>query len=720
MSPFSGTTPSEKPRSSRAFCTLPGATTRPGKIEEGTCPTDFDGEEIERRISINLSVAHAVHRDVRINFLDAPGYGIFSPEARSAAAAADAVIIVLDAVSGVEVQTEKAWKFAAEFNRPVLFVVNRMDRERASFDRVMETLQKRFGRGVVALQIPVRRGTDLQRDGGPRPDGGPLPRQRQARGRADPGRHRRAGEGRAREARRARRRGRGRADGEVLRAGNSRPCGPAPRPSHRSRGAEDLPRALRVVFARESVSCGFWTRASPSSRLPRAARSRATGKDGKPAKIFTNEKDPAVAQIIKTVSDPFAGRISYLRIRAGHFQSDGTYCNATRGIPERFSGLFLPQGKEHVNVPEAKAGDIVAVAKLKESTTGDTLTTKDHPVVLPKLTVPEASIAYAIEPKAKGDEDKISTALHKLIEEDPSLHFQRDDETKEFHLSGASQLHVEIAVARLKKRYGVEVILHPPKVPYRETIKGKAEAHGRHKKQSGGHGQFADCKIKVEPLPRGGEFEFVDDIYGGSIPRNFIPAVEKGIQEARRKGFLAGYPMVDFRVILYDGQYHDVDSSELAFKIAGALAYRRGDGEGEAHPARAHHERRGLGSERVRGRLDGRPLFAPRPCPGDGVGVRRHRHQGAGSHVGNADVRRESAVDHPGPRDFPHGVLPLRRGAARLAGKDHQPVQGGEGSRGERLGKISVGAGLSPPALQPPPGLLIQQPQERPAVRPHP
>src|SRR5262249_12338980 len=217
----------------------------------------------------------------------------------------------------------------------------------------------------------------------------------------------------------------------------------------------------------------------------------------------------------------------------------------------------LLEGKEHVNAPEDRAGDIVTVAKLKETTTGDTLSTKDHPVVLPKLTVPEASIAYAIEPKTKGDEDKISTALHKLIDEDPSLHFERDEETKEFHLAGASQLHVEIAVARLKKRYGVEVILHPPKVPSREPTKGKAGAPGRHKKQSGGHGQFADCKIKVEPLPRGSDFEFVDDIYGGSIPRNFIPAVEKGIQEARRKGYLAGYPMVDFRVILYDGQYHD-------------------------------------------------------------------------------------------------------------------------------------------------------------------
>jgi elongation factor G len=307
---------------------------------------------------------------------------------------------------------------------------------------------------------------------------------------------------------------------------------------------------------------------------PEGMKVEGTGKDGKPVEVVTDEKGHAVAQVVKTVSDPFAGRISYLRVKRGHFQSDGTYWNASKGVPERFSGLFLPQGKEHVNVPEARAGDIVAVAKLKETMTGDTLTVKEHPVVLPKLVVPEPAIAYAIEPKAKGDEDKISTALHKLIEEDPSLRFQRDEETKEFHLAGASQLHVEIAVARLKKRYGVEVILHPPKVPYRETITRRAEAHGRHKKQTGGHGQFADCKIRVEPLPRGADFEFVDEIYGGAIPRNYIPAVEKGIQDVRKKGFLAGYPMVDFRVILIDGQYHDVDSSELAFKIAGALAYK--------------------------------------------------------------------------------------------------------------------------------------------------
>jgi len=550
-----------------------GVTTRPGRIEEGTCPTDFDGEEIERQISINLACAHAIHRDVRVNFLDAPGYGIFSPEAHAAVAAADAVLIVLDAVSGVEVQTDKVWKFAAQFGRPVIFVVNRMDRERASFDRTIEALHKKYGRSVVPLQIPVGEersfsGTvDLVRmeahlvENGQRKDG-PIPDELAGRAREE---HEKLVEMVAE------------GDDTLMEKFFSQGT---------LEEADLLPGLKHEIAARKifPVFCGSSSLGIGVRRIldacvdllpaPEGTKVEGTGKDGKPVEVVTDEKGHAVAQVVKTVSDPFAGRISYLRVRRGHFQSDGTYWNASKSVPERFSGLFLPQGKEHVNVPEARAGDIVAVAKLKETMTGDTLTVKEHPVVLPTLVVPEPAIAYAIEPKAKGDEDKISTALHKLIEEDPSLRFQRDEETKEFHLAGASQLHVEIAVARLKKRYGVEVILHPPKVPYRETITRRAEAHGRHKKQTGGHGQFADCKIKVEPLPRGADFEFVDEIYGGSIPRNYIPAVEKGIQDARKKGYLAGFPMVDFRVILIDGQYHDVDSSELAFKIAGALAYK--------------------------------------------------------------------------------------------------------------------------------------------------
>jgi elongation factor G len=550
-----------------------GVTTRPGDIHAGTCVTDFDVEEIDRKISINLGVAHAIHRDVKVNFLDAPGYGIFVSEAKCAVAAADAVLIVLDAVSGVEVQTEKAWKFAEQYGRPVLFIVNRMDRERASFDRCVAELQKRFGRGVLALQIPVGAeksfyGTiDLVRMeahelfDGKRKDG-PIPDEFRERADAE---HKNLvemvaeGEDDLMEKFFAN----GTLDASDLLPGLRREISERKVFPVMCVSSQLEIGALRVLDACVALL--------PS---PEAARAMAKDRDGKERELRCHESGPVLAQVFKTVSDPFSGRLSYFRVYSGTFKSDGSYWNSTKAVPERFAGLFLPQGKEHVSVPELKAGDIGAVPKLKETMTGDTLASKENPLVLPPLTFPEPAIAFAIEAKSKADEDKISVALHKLIEEDPSLHFERDEQTKEFHLSGAGQLHVEIAVARLKKRYNVEVILHPPKVPYRETITKKAEAHGRHKKQSGGHGQFADCRIEVSPLPRGADFEFENDIFGGSIPRNFIPAVERGIQDARKHGYLAGYPMVDFKVRLYDGQFHDVDSSEMAFKIAGGLAYK--------------------------------------------------------------------------------------------------------------------------------------------------
>src|SRR5262249_6407152 len=342
-----------------------GATTRPGRIEEGTCPTDFDGEEIERKISINLALAHAIHRDVRVNFLDAPGYGIFATEMRAAISAADAVMIVLDAVSGVEVQTEKAWKFAQEFGRPVLFVVNRMDRERASFERAIESLHKKFGRGAVALQIPIGeernfRGTvDLVRmeahwsESGKKSDG-PIPAELSERAK---GEHETLVEMVAE------------GEDELMEKFFAQGTLDA---------SEIVPGLKKEIAARKifPVLCASSNLEVGAQRIldacvsllpsPEGSTVEGTGKDGKPARVFTNEKDHAVAQVFKTRSDPFAGRITYMRVRSGHFQSDGNYWNASRGIPERFSGLFLPQGKDHVNVPEAKAGDIVAVAKLKE------------------------------------------------------------------------------------------------------------------------------------------------------------------------------------------------------------------------------------------------------------------------------------------------------------------------------------------------------------------
>jgi len=295
---------------------------------------------------------------------------------------------------------------------------------------------------------------------------------------------------------------------------------------------------------------------------------------GSDVECAADEKKPPLAFVWKTIADPFAGRITMFRVITGTLKADSTIHNKTRDSQERLGHVALLQGKTQTNVPEIKAGDLGAVAKLKDTLTNDTLGEKASAVTFPAIVFPEPVLSYAIEPKTRGDEDKISTSMHRLEEEDPSIKYSRDPQTKELLLSGQGQLHIEVTVAKLKRRFGVDVNLKPPRIPYRETIKGSTEAHGRHKKQTGGHGQFGDCKIKVEPLPRGSDFEFVDDIFGGSIPRQFIPAVEKGIQDARTRGYLAGFPMVDFRVTVFDGSYHDVDSNELSFKLAGSLAFK--------------------------------------------------------------------------------------------------------------------------------------------------
>jgi elongation factor G len=298
-------------------------------------------------------------------------------------------------------------------------------------------------------------------------------------------------------------------------------------------------------------------------------------KANKPVERAISSKEPYAAYVFKTIADPFAGRISLIKLYSGTMRSDSTYNNQTKGKHEKLGPLQIPQGKTMIPIGEAHAGDFFAVTKLRETTTGDTLCDPAHPVLFPSVSVPEPSITFAIEPKSRGDEDKISNALTRILEEDAAIKYSRDPQTKQLLLSGSDQLHVEVTVSKLRKRYGVEVILKTPKVPYRETIRGKADVQGRHKKQTGGHGQFGDCWIKMEPLPRGGNFEFVDEIFGGSIPRNFVPAVEKGIVESAARGYLAGYPVVDFRVTLYDGSYHPVDSSEMAFKIAGSLAFKK-------------------------------------------------------------------------------------------------------------------------------------------------
>jgi elongation factor G len=553
-----------------------GAVNRLGRVEDGTTVTDFDPDEIERKISLQTGLAYGEWRKVKVNLLDTPGYANFLAEARSALRVADAALVVVDAVAGVEVQTQKVWRYAEEFGLPRLIVVNRMDRERASFLRTMESLQNAFGRQVVPLAIPLGEEksfvgvADLVAD--------------KADVYADDGSGKYQQVAVPPEVSEAARTWREKLV-EMVAESNEDLI-----ETFFDKGTlaqEDLVRGLRQAVMQGKLFPVLPTSSArnvgihplldaivdvlPSPADRGAAAGTAAGKEDRrpPA-----PDAPLSAFVFKTIADPHAGRISLFRVYSGVLKADSTVHNTTRDVGERLGALELLQGKAQTPVPEMHAGDLGAVAKLKETQTGDTLADKGHPIAYPAVTFPEPATTFAIEPKTRGDDDKISNALHRLMEEDPVLKLSRDAQTHEMLLSGMGQLHIEVVVARLRKRYKVEVNLKKPKIPYRETIKSSAEGHGRHKKQTGGHGQFADCKIRMKPLARGGDFQFVDDIFGGSIPKNYIPAVEKGIQDARTKGYVAGYPMVDFQVELYDGQYHDVDSSEMAFKIAGSLAYK--------------------------------------------------------------------------------------------------------------------------------------------------
>ena len=554
-----------------------GAVTRLGKIEDGTTVTDFDPDEIDRKHSISAAVAFVEWKETKVNLLDTPGFGIFAMESKGALRVADAAAIVVSGVTGVEVTTERVWKFADEFALPRLVIVNKMDRERASVTRTLDALTKKFGKNVVPIQLPLGEEKDFTGiiD---------LVAMKACVFSGDSGKYEtteipakyaeEAGQWRERLIEKV-------AEGDdKLMERFFEQGGLSQEELIDGLKREVLHREIYpVLFASALHNIGGQAILDAFvSLLPSPDEAKTIeGKDKKGETLTFERRAEAfpAALVFKTFSDPFSGRVSLFRVFSGTMKSDTAYVNTSRDHEERVGKLQVLQGKTQIPVAELKAGDIGAVAKLKDTFTGDTLAAKDHQIVIKHIDYPEAAISFAVEPKARGDEDKLGTAVARIIEEDPTIRFARDMQTKEFLLSGQGQLHVEIIVSKLKKKYGVDVILHPPKVPYRETITKPADAHGRHKKQSGGHGQFADCKITVEPLPRGADFEFVDEIFGGSIPRQYIPAVEKGIQDARVKGFLAGYPMVDFRVRLKDGQYHDVDSSEMAFKIAGSLAYQQ-------------------------------------------------------------------------------------------------------------------------------------------------
>ena len=553
-----------------------GMTNRLGKVDDGTTITDFDDEAIARKHTLSSSLAYAEWNKNKINIIDTPGIANFLSDARTALSICDAALLTVDAVSGVEVQTEKVWTCAEELSMPCLVVLNRLDRDRASLDRSLISLREAFNRMIIPIQIPIgeEKGfhgvidlVSMKSHMFPSDDGTPTVTEIPAD----------LSEA-AKIAREALIEMVAEADDALMEKFfevgtlTQEELESGLRKATRRRQIFPLlcSSALLNVGVQQLLDAIVKYAPSPSEHTLKAIN-RTNGEST--AYEFT-EAGPPTAFVWKTIADPFAGRITLFRVATGALKSDITVHNLTRDVTERLGHLTLLQGKTQTTVSEVRAGDLGAVAKLKETQTGDTLGGKEGEVVFPPVKFPEPVLSYAIEPKSRGDEDKIGSSLQRLREEDPSIRYERDVRTKELLLTGQGQVHIEVTVAKLKRRFGVEVNLKLPRIPYRETITAATEAHGRHKKQSGGHGQFGDCKIKVEPLPRGSDFDFVNDIFGGAIPRQFVPAVEKGIEEARARGIIAGYPVVDFRVTLIDGQYHPVDSNELSFKLAGSLAFK--------------------------------------------------------------------------------------------------------------------------------------------------
>ena len=557
-----------------------GATQRLGRVDDGSAPTDYDEEEVARQMSISTGGAFAEWNKTKINLLDTPGFNMFVHEAKMALPAVESALVVVDGVAGVEVVTERVWGYCEEVNLPRMIVVSRMDRERADATRVLESLTKAFGRAVMPLQMPIGSEKSLS---------GIIDLVRMKAYTYDMGGNGKGKEGEIPANLKAAAQEQHEKLVELVAEGKD-----ALMEEFFEKGTipeEDLVPALHEAIREDRIFPVLFTSGlgnigvdelmdfivdytpSPLEREP--VRGAVTAGNGEPPSRKVADSEPLSLFVFKTVSDPFAGRISYFKVVSGIVKNDATVQNFTRNTQEKLAHISCMQGKQAVAITELPAGDIGAVAKLKDTLTGDTLGDKASAIQYQAVKLPEPAITFAIEPKSRADEDKLGVGVHKLMEEDAMLRFFRDPQTKEFLIAGTGQQHIEVTVSKMKKRYHTEVNLKAPKVPYRETIRGRADVQGRHKKQTGGHGQYGDCKIKMEPLPRGGEFEFVNDIFGGAIPKNFIPAVEKGIKDAAARGYLAGYPVVDFKVVLYDGSYHDVDSNDLSFQMAGRIAFKK-------------------------------------------------------------------------------------------------------------------------------------------------
>ncbi len=555
-----------------------GTVNRMGLVDQGTATTDYDAEEIERGISIQAALAHCSSNGKHITFIDTPGYAVFRPDAKASMRVADSFALMIDAVSGPQVMTDKAWQYAREYEVPGVIIINRQDRENSSYQRSLTAIQARFGREAVALQIPIGREHDFRgvvdlvsmkaftykKDGNGKGTAEDIPDDLLERAQSQ------------REEL-----------VEMVAEGDEELMETFFEEGDLT--ADQLEAGLRTAVRKRMifpVLCTSALHGIGTDRVLHAFAHYLPSPDERADLTGTNPKDdsevtrsvdssePFSALVFKTVADPYAGRISLLKVFSGSGAADAVVLNSSTGSTEKLANLALVQGKSYEPTPNVVAGQLCAVAKLKDVHTGNTLCDKAQPVIIPPVEFPKAAISFALEPESQADEEKISEALARLLEEDPTIAIRRDAETHELLVSGLGQLHVEVTVAKLEKRFHVKTHLKPPTVPYHETIRGTAQAEGRHKKQSGGRGQFGVCVIELSPLESGAGFEFEDKIFGGSIPQQFRPAVEKGVVEAAQRGVVAGFPLVDFKCTLLDGKFHAVDSSEIAFKIAGSIAFK--------------------------------------------------------------------------------------------------------------------------------------------------
>ena len=554
-----------------------GATTRMGRVDDGTTVADFEPEEIKRKVTISAALVPCEWREHKLNFVDTPGYADFIGEVKGVLRAVDSTVAVLCAASGIEVETEKAWRYAGELNLPRMAFINKMDRENADFYHVVKDMQEKFGAGVLPIQLPIGAEESFKGIIDLLKMKAIMPANKQGNQYTESD----IPDDMIQEALDVRQKliesaaesddellakyldGEELSDAEIknglfkgISQGKIFPvmCGSA----YKNIGIQQIMDAVLAYLP--SPETRSISGVHPVSKVP----------------IERQSSDAFSAMVFKTTADPFVGRLSYIRVFSGFMKPDCLVYNGSKEKMERVGNLFTLRGKHQETVTKVYAGDIVVVAKLQETVTGDSLCDKENPVIFNPISYPKPMYTMCIEAKNKGDEDKIGNALHRLVDEDPTFKVRKNTETKQLLISGMGDVHTDIMAERMKRKFGVDVVLSDPKVPYRETIRGSVKVEGKHKKQSGGHGQYGHVWLQLDPLPVGKEFEFVDSVFGGSVPRQYIPAVEKGVREGLTSGILGGYPMVDIKVTLYDGSYHNVDSSEMAFKVASIMALRKG------------------------------------------------------------------------------------------------------------------------------------------------